>query len=44
MAITGPMFAGKTTRLIEYAEQAFAAGLRTVIVRSSYDQRGDKEG
>ena len=39
LAIVGPMFAGKTTRLMRYAEEAFDKGRKVVIIRSIQDKR-----
>ena len=40
LAIVGPMFAGKTTCLMQYAEEAFDQGWRVVIIHNLRDKRG----
>ena len=37
------MFAGKTTRLMQYAESAFDQGRKVVIVRNLRDKRNGTE-
>ena len=37
--IVGPMFAGKTTRLLQRVSEAEAQGLRVLLVKSRKDDR-----
>ena len=39
VAISGPMFAGKTTKLLGYARAAQSEGLRVLYIKASADNR-----
>lgn len=42
--ITGPMFSGKTSRLLELADRASWAEKKTVLFNHSFDKRYSKDG